>query len=391
MSASHPVRGSTLWDSTATEVPPATSRPSRSQSWSRFQYHRSFESHVVEISSKLNAYFSNLGLVPYREFFPPSNSSNRALLNELRKGFSCRIWRNRSLVPSDENLAPVIWNNGASRIQIPVSAVSAANTMNLKDILNNKVPLRGFLHCMCLVDTSDSLAVYTPIVGGWVAASSEEQYKDREIKGMFSWRRLSTSAQKEVQYAFLLRLLIDALWWQASDGEEKDTTSDSARFVSIPIEDLPLFPVETLTILEEMGDVNASQHFDIEGQLFKHNLGKCPCSKFASSPDLSKSHLLIPTNRLRSYLTEQYGGRKRSTTNPISKAVFGGQPSYRTIQAVQIVREKIQSTLATAQRVHKRVSAEIAEPDQLVPNKRSRRITDEADIEQNILTLSDTS
>lgn len=379
-----------------------TPSPPNDGRWSRFQYHRSFESHVLEISSKLNLYFTNLGLMPYREFFPPVNVSSRLVLTELRKGFSRRIWRNASLVPSDENLRPPIWNNTKSRIRIPESAIAVATTTDLKNILNPHSPLKGFLHCMCLVDTPEHntsnspIAVYTPLVGGWVAASTDEQYKDREIKGMFSWRRLPNKVQKEVQYAYLMRLLIDACWWQVTgggggadgldEGDTRDTTSDGARFVSFLVEDLALFPVETLYILEEMGDSNATQHYDLHGQSFKHNLGKCPCSRFADHPDLAKTHILIPTNRLRNYLIEQHGGRKRTSANPVVKAVFSGQPSDAALFAVQAVREKICTNLAAnhaaassqsasqSARSHKRPSTE-AHTD--TPNaKRSRRLTD---------------
>eukprot|EP01054_Gregarina_sp_Poly1_P001488 Gregarina_sp_Poly_1__1487@NODE_1372_length_4272_cov_47_282045_g26_i1_p2_GENE_NODE_1372_length_4272_cov_47_282045_g26_i1NODE_1372_length_4272_cov_47_282045_g26_i1_p2_ORF_typecomplete_len362_score46_82_NODE_1372_length_4272_cov_47_282045_g26_i131774262 len=304
-----------------------------------FTFHASFGGTLEAISVKLNQYFDQLDLVPHRDFFPAESRDSIQGLAALRRGFRSRMWRNHSLVKSEGNPLPAEWDNAKRRIIIQPKLMQAPSTLQLRQVARqpgtNK--LKGFLLSMCIVEHVQAQVVYTPVVGGWIAASSDESYQDRELKGLFSWRALPPLVQQELQCAFLMRLLIDAMWWKVPGG---DPSGDSNRFVSIPIEDLVLYPIETIDLLDQMESM--AQHFELEDKVVRHSIVKCKCLQYKDSPN---THLLISSNRLRNQLAELSSARQRSTANPIVKSVFLGIPSIRVMQAFQIARTRLKPIL----------------------------------------------
>eukprot|EP01053_Blabericola_migrator_P000206 Blabericola_migrator_1__205@NODE_1054_length_5578_cov_25_802395_g596_i1_p1_GENE_NODE_1054_length_5578_cov_25_802395_g596_i1NODE_1054_length_5578_cov_25_802395_g596_i1_p1_ORF_typecomplete_len512_score75_98_NODE_1054_length_5578_cov_25_802395_g596_i122453780 len=346
-----------------------------------FEYHRGVDQ-LSELSHSVNVYFEALNLEPFREFFPATEAQQYSILKELCSGFTKRMGRNKSLAKGAqldpltydpvhymraphitvsqsssltaiklplENLTPQPLLHEKQRLHMPRDLLEKASTVDIRTILlRGSQNVRGFLHCMCLnhIVKAASTPIYTPILGGWIAVSADDNYTDREIKGVFSWRGGVASVEKELQYAFFIRLLIDACWWQVDeDAVSRDNTTDGNRFVSILMDDLALFPIGTFSIIDELGDVVATQHYDVEGVSIRHSLANCACSRFRDSPEPKRSHILIPAYRLKSHLTEVFNSRKRSTADPILRAVTNGIPSSGVVAYIMGLRERVAAHL----------------------------------------------
>eukprot|EP01055_Gregarina_sp_Pseudo9_P002288 Gregarina_sp_Pseudo_9__2287@NODE_260_length_3370_cov_67_237766_g243_i0_p2_GENE_NODE_260_length_3370_cov_67_237766_g243_i0NODE_260_length_3370_cov_67_237766_g243_i0_p2_ORF_typecomplete_len360_score119_63_NODE_260_length_3370_cov_67_237766_g243_i017802859 len=312
-------------------------------------YHSSLGGTLSLVSARLNQYFDHLELSIHREFFPAETADAQQGLAAMRRGFRSRLWRNHSLVRSEGNPEPATWDSERRRIIIQPELLEAASTGPLKQIASQSARekrLQGFLLSVCMVERAHTRVVYTPLVGGWTAASRDENFQDREVKGLFSWRALPPLVQQELQLAFLMRMLIDAMWWKVPGG---DPSGDSNRFVSIPLDDLVLCPIESVDLLDQMDSM--SQHFDTEERPARHSVVKCKCVQYKDSLN---THLLIPSNRLRNHLIELSSAKQRSTADPIFKSVFNGVPSIRVSQALQITRDRLRAILQAqmAQVIH---------------------------------------
>lgn len=304
------------------------------------QYHTSFGGSLEAVSCKLNQYFEQLELTVYRDYFPAEGQHAQQGLAALRRGFRALQWRNNSLVQSQTNLSPTVWENASRRIMIKAGILKNASTLPLKQVARQSTEhhLRGFLLTFCINERVQTKVVYTPILGAWIAASKDESYQDREIKGIFCWNALPSLVQQELQLAFLLRLLIDAMWWKVPGG---DPSGDSNRFVSIPIEDMVLYPIESIDLLDQMDCM--SQHFDSDDRPSRHSVVRCKCVQHKDST--LNTHLLIPSNRLRQYLGELSSAKQRSTADPIFKSVLTGIPSIRVTQALQITKQRLKPVM----------------------------------------------
>eukprot|EP01053_Blabericola_migrator_P010668 Blabericola_migrator_1__10667@NODE_608_length_7306_cov_258_002348_g441_i0_p4_GENE_NODE_608_length_7306_cov_258_002348_g441_i0NODE_608_length_7306_cov_258_002348_g441_i0_p4_ORF_typecomplete_len340_score61_47_NODE_608_length_7306_cov_258_002348_g441_i025913610 len=296
------------------------------------QYHASFN--AAAICNRLTAYFHQLEMLLYREEFPSSKSSALPGLVHCCRGHKSLIWRNRSLVMSRANPTPEVWDNASKRIKIDDTLLMTSSTATLDQIAKHPsdTSLNGFFMHACLVFRSSGRKVYTPIMGGWIAASSTEDFKDRELKGFFSLADIPPPVQRELQLAFLMRLLIDAMWWKVTP---EDKSADSNRFVSVPIQDLALFPREAIEILEDMDQ--AAQHYDLEDETFQHHVSKCKCQVYKDCT--TKTHLLLGTSGLRKALQDMSHSKTRSTTDSVTKSVFHGIPSLRVGAAIKFLKQ----------------------------------------------------
>eukprot|EP01053_Blabericola_migrator_P010674 Blabericola_migrator_1__10673@NODE_608_length_7306_cov_258_002348_g441_i0_p3_GENE_NODE_608_length_7306_cov_258_002348_g441_i0NODE_608_length_7306_cov_258_002348_g441_i0_p3_ORF_typecomplete_len354_score64_87_NODE_608_length_7306_cov_258_002348_g441_i036864747 len=297
-------------------------------------FHSSFS--LNGIADKLLKYFNSLDIMLYREQFPAMDNKHLTSLATLRRGFRHWMWKNHSLIESTANPSPASWDNELRRVKIDPRLLTASSTAPLKQIarVSRSTTLRGFLMTACIVQRSNSKRIYTPIMGGWIAAASNEDFRDREFKGLFSWSVFPPLVQRELQLAFLMRLLIDAMWWKVTPD---DRSGDSNRFVSMPIQDLALCPLETLEIIDQME--HAAQHYDPEGgPAGQHQIGKCKCSTLEGS---TNTNLLLGASGLRRFLQDASNAKQRSQADPIFKSVFNGIPSIRVSQVV----ERVSSTL----------------------------------------------
>lgn len=325
-----------------------------------FVHHPLTESGVADVNRNLNHYFKSLGLCSIKEVYP----SNRSVISELSCGFHVRIGKNDSANHHRNELT--------GRLHIPERIVGPVD--HIRAACKPGSDLFGFLTCYTIKSTSGGQTLFTPVCGSWFAAAeSENDYKDRELKGVFCWTKFPESVQKELQQAYLLKALVDGLWWKA---DYQDTTADSERFVSIVGEDLLAFPFFSFELLSALPDNIAPQHYapaDPTAKAVNHtSMGKCPCRKLKSDPNAA-THILISASRFRGYLSDLMNTRKRTPAGgPIMHNVLYGDPSEAVRRAVMEETERLTARM----RVEK-----ASRPS---PTVRVKRRHSQIDIEDNI-------